>query len=143
MIFSVYIFCDRVVILFSFETYLAVTAFARKIVAFAVHPVKQFLRIRSFVAIADATLARAVAATYLSSLIVGFAIDHRDRFSTELAFLAFAVISIIIGIARTHAAHGCTTSIAFYCIRLISLCRKLWFKTCCKVINMQIVRTKA
>lgn len=64
---------------FSFGIYLAATAFAREIVAFTVFPVKQFLRIvRSFVAVADSTLACAMAAADLSSLIVGFTVSHRD-----------------------------------------------------------------
>lgn len=59
--------------------YLATTTFAGEIVALAVLSVKQFLRIvRSFVTIANATLACTVAAADLGSSIIGFAVGHRD-----------------------------------------------------------------
>lgn len=105
--------------------YLATTAFAREIVAFAVFSVKQFLRIvRSFVAIANATLAGSMTAAGISGLIIGFAVGHRDRFVGTVASLALALLPIKTGIAGTHATHGRTFTLAFYCVRLVSLCRE-------------------
>jgi len=67
---------------------------------------------RSFIAIADAALACAMATAYLGGLVVGFTIDHRDQVgSTHLISLALALLSVKTGIARAYATHGRTVAL--------------------------------
>lgn len=91
-------FYGRIILFFliSKGIYLAVTAFAREIVALAVFPVKHFMRIvRSFIAVADAALACTVSVANLRGLVVRFAVGYRDRVaSTDLVSLALALLSI-------------------------------------------------
>lgn len=110
--------------------YLAAAALAREIVALAVLAVKQFLRVfRSFFAVAHAALARAVAAADLVGLVVGFAVDDRDRVvTTDLVYLALALFPVKVGIAEAYAAHRGAVTLALRGVRPISLFHKQPFE---------------
>lgn len=134
IIYNLRFFCGCIILFFliSKASYLATAAFAREIVALAVFPVKHLMRIRSFIAVADVTFACTVSTTNLCSLVIRFAVGHRDRIaSIDLVSLALALLSVKTGITGTHAAHWFAVILTFRSVQSISL-----FIPVCKTISI-------
>lgn len=97
-------------------------AFAREVIALAVLPIENFLRVRTLRAIAHTAFARTVPATDFSGLVVGPALLHRSRVpSSNFAFLAFALLPVKAVVTGTHTANQPTISFAIFRTSLVTL----------------------
>lgn len=90
-------------------TYQSFAAFARKVIALAIFPIKNFLRIRTLRAITYTALAVTMAATNFTGLVVRPAVSHSSRIlGTGFVSFALTLLPVKAFVAGTHTANQST-----------------------------------